>query len=382
MRSQSKLGDRISDLAQDYYTKLLSTSKPITRSNGIQEWTVLACVVAIDEKEDVLRLVSLATGVKATPDVELRRSHGKILHDCHAEILAIRGFNTVLMKQAMLLNSCNSPRDVDLINACSDGYKVKDSWAFALYVSRAPCGDASMDLLEDNDSAYFTAENLCQYVDPSVRTILRGRFNYKKKGYVRTKPGRKDSNVTLSKSCTDKLCCRQSVSLLNAMNWELFVEPVFLKYLVTPQVSDTLRNAFDRAFKTRVRDVPGLQVMELISCSKMFTGDKREATESPALLGGILLNVIPQNVPEQQCIINGVKNGSYVKSPKPLRKNCESLVSRAAQWSLFKRLRPQEHNITYCSFKNKQIGRNALKLKVRLALSRDGWVATKLDDCT
>lgn len=42
------LGDRIAKLLQDEYLKLSSACKPVIRSNGSKEWTVLSGIVAID----------------------------------------------------------------------------------------------------------------------------------------------------------------------------------------------------------------------------------------------------------------------------------------------------------------------------------------------
>ncbi|SCU82886.1 LAFA_0D00606g1_1 [Lachancea sp. 'fantastica'] len=381
MESGEDLGDRISRLALKLYDKLQAGCKPAIRSNGVQEWTVLACIVAIDRTNGQIQLISMATGVKATPDRELSRSQGRMLHDCHAEILAIRGFNTVLLQEVWQLKNSDQEPDTAIVCRSEGGLRVKETLDFALYVSRAPCGDASMDLLEDDDSAVWNDTDLSQYADPRVKTVLRGRSNYKKKGFVRTKPGRVDSNVTFSKSCTDKLCCRQSMSLLNALNWDLLEKPVFLKYIVVPQVSSTLRDGFERAFNTRLKHLDDYQPLELLSCSKLFPGDKKDENQEPALMGLIHLSVNSKLPPLQQCIVNGVKIGSFVRAPKPLRKKCETLISRAHQWSLFKIIRGLDDSTSYYDFKSRQAERNALKLKVRLALSKDGWVITGQDNC-
>ena len=136
------LADKISDLAFSYYEKLKPSAKPVIRSNGVKEWNVLACVIAIGPDQG-LRLVSLATGVKSTPNDELKRSNGRILHDCHAEILALRGFNMVLLKQIQMLVDPKAAVVPDLVSPSSDEdgkFKLGDDWSFALYISRIPCG--------------------------------------------------------------------------------------------------------------------------------------------------------------------------------------------------------------------------------------------------
>ncbi|CUS24225.1 LAQU0S14e03004g1_1 [Lachancea quebecensis] len=384
MESDEKLPDKIADLAFSYYKKLKPSAKPTVRSNGAKEWNVLACVVAIDNASDALRLVSLATGVKASPNNELKRSKGRILHDCHAEILALRGFNTVLLKQIHLLKDPMSQQVPDLISHSRDfpgRYRLKEEFSFALYISRAPCGDASMGSLCDEGSISFTDNDRCQYIDANNKTILRGRSNYAKKGYVRTKPGRKDSKLTLSKSCTDKLCSKQVLSILNSLTWDLLEAPVFLKCIVVPQFPREAEADFDRAFDTRIKDCISTEKLQILSCSQHFADDRIYENQPPSLTSSILLNVIEGQKLLQQSIVNGVKSGAFVKPPKPLRKNCETVISRASQWSLFKQIKGSVNFQSYQEFKSQQLCRNALKERIRLALSKDGWVGTEADDC-
>ena len=84
--------------------------------------------------------------------------------------------------------------------------------------------------------------------------------------------------------------------------------------------------------------------------------------------------------PEQQSILNGVKSGAYVREPKPLRKNCETMISRLAQWTLFKKVKDYSDKKSYQAFKGEQVARNVLKNKVRSSLSSDGWISTGPDD--
>ncbi|CAR24635.1 tRNA-specific adenosine deaminase [Lachancea thermotolerans CBS 6340] len=384
MEVNEEVADKIAELASEYYRKLKPSAKPTVRSNGTKEWNVLACVVAINRANEDLRLVSLATGVKAAPNEDLKRSNGRILHDCHAEILALRGFNAVLLKQIQLLKDSQSHPVPDLVSSSSDNsgiYRLNEEWSFALYISRAPCGDASMGLLYDEGCISFTDDDRCQYVDDNNKTIIRGRFNYAKKGYVRTKPGRKDSKVTLSKSCTDKLCSKQVLSILNSLTWDLLEAPVFLEYIVIPQLPRVAEADFERAFDTRIKDSVPMEKVQILSCSQRFDDDKTYENQPPSLMSSILLNIIEGQVTQQQSILNGVKCGAFVKPPNPLKKNCETVVSRASQWSLFKQIKGGVDSQTYREFKSQQTDRNALKERIRLALSKDGWVGTESDDC-
>ncbi|SCU86374.1 LAMI_0D01794g1_1 [Lachancea mirantina] len=380
-KSEPQLAEDIFQIAQEAYARFPASSKPGIRSNGVKEWTVLAAVVAIDTDNDTLRLVSAASGVKATPDEDLKRSQGRILHDCHAEILALRAFNAVVLRQIKFLaNGCDTPEDIDLVEKIDESFRVRLRWKFALYISKLPCGDVSMSF-DAGDEMKFEESDLLQYIKPTNRFILRGRFNHSKRGFVRTKPGRQDSSPTFSKSCTDKLCVRQVLSMLNSLTWSLLKQPVFLSYVVVPEPKDGFIDEVNKSFQTRLNMPEVTTSMKFIPCAANFQDDKLDEQQAPAATCSTMLNVLNGKGTLQESILNGMKNGFYVKKPKPLRNNCESCVSRSAQWELFREINRDNSHLSYLEFKSRQLGRNALKVKVQLALSPDGWIATREDDC-
>ena len=225
-KRQVLLPDRVAKIVQEEYNKLKPSSKPVLRSNGVKEWTVLASTLLLDSNTGNLKMISLSTGVKALPDKELSRSGGKMIHDCHAEILALRGFNTVLLKDIDNMNQNLRQSDLLEISDANGKYHLRAKWKLILYISRLPCGDASMRTLSNSSPTSSSLKSIddsdeFQYIDPNIPTILRGRLNFSRNGVVRTKPGRLDSLTTLSKSCSDKLCLRQVTSILNCMTWSL-----------------------------------------------------------------------------------------------------------------------------------------------------------------
>lgn len=198
------------------YDLLPKRGKPLVRSNGVKEWTVLAGVV-LDIPESGFECVALATGVKSTPETHFNA--GKVLHDCHAEILALRAFNLFLAK------------------TCSSLDKLPPVY---LYICAPPCGDASMSLL--NGAPSWTTEET-----EVPAGMLRGRAHFNLVGRVRTKPGRQDSQLTMSKSCSDKLCWRQHKGVLLAPVRQLFQgESVFIDTLVCPTVEPDFTRCFNR----------------------------------------------------------------------------------------------------------------------------------------
>ncbi|KAL6946248.1 hypothetical protein ACO0RG_000394 [Hanseniaspora osmophila] len=378
----------IAELVYKEYAKSFKPiCKPVVKSNGIKEWTVLAAVVGYDTVAKAFQVVSMATGVKVTPDTHLSRSMGKILHDCHAEILAIRGFNAVLHDQLRRYNSIKDKTELYLIekSASTNSFRVGEKWAFYLYISEIPCGDSSMnEAIESRDRGendkqqelIFHDSDLIQYVDPKVRTVLRGRFNYSKKGFVRTKPGRADSNMSLSKSCSDKLCMKQVTSLNNAITYFLLDSPVYLSGLVIPNLNRSKMEALVKSFQR-----PGKLIahpVEFLTTDLPFQDQKLQEEQTPSSMSGILLFLQKNKTPKQEAILNGIKNGYFVKGNKPLRKNCESLLSRYHQWSIFEQ---SNYFHSYLSFKKSLHKRNDLVRKLRDQLSSEGWIHTCSDDC-
>ncbi|KOG99293.1 tRNA-specific adenosine deaminase [Saccharomyces eubayanus] len=383
MATTDELAERISRKVIGEYSKLKAVCRPVTRPTGIREWTILAGVAAIDRDVSVddIKVLSIATGVKALPDSELQRSGGKLLHDCHAEILALRGANTVFLNRIKNWDLTNGDDLIESNNEIPPKFKLKDKWKLALYISRLPCGDASMDFLNDNcrsddDFLEIDDNDIFQYVNPNVKTILRGRLNFNRKNVVRTKPGRYDSNITLSKSCSDKLLMRQLSSILNSLNSALFAQPVFLRYIVIPGLDDKTRHTLEQSFHNRLPSCS--HQFEFLNCDTPFYDDKKNENSVPSLMCSTKLFMDDSTI--EEAILNGMKNGFYTKPCKPLRKHCESHLSRFAQWELFTQIRPEYKDTSYLQFKSRQTERDRLITSIKNVLSPDGWIPTKTDD--
>ena len=136
---------------------------------------------------------------------------------------------------------------------------------------------------------------------PQKKQLNRGRNNFGELGVVRTKPGRSDSLISYSKSCSDKLCLKQLVGICNATTSTLFKDSIFLDYLVTktflPKISiDALeQDSIYRAWYT-------LQLLTY-DCDGYEFVKSEEKSPSPLSL----LHIVPLNV--TQVLNNGVKMG-------------------------------------------------------------------------
>ena len=121
---------------------------------------------------------------------------GTVLHDWHAEILAIRAFNYFLLREAYslaststyescLLRRTNSHEAVSQ-SSRSQPYTIHEDLRIMMYCSEAPCGDASMELImeaQDDATPWPVAPP-----NENGKQSLLGRGSFSQLGVVRRKP--------------------------------------------------------------------------------------------------------------------------------------------------------------------------------------------------
>ncbi|CUM65368.1 uncharacterized protein PRCAT00003004001 [Priceomyces carsonii] len=375
----SNLGERISRSVLEVFNSLKNkAAKPVLRSNGVKEWTVLAGVVAINISNDNLKTICIATGVKALPNEVRKTSNGLVVHDLHAEVLCLRLFNWFLLDECLKLKT-DSKCSSEILHITDQlEFKLNSNVRLALYVTEPPCGDASMGRMSREllDSTPWELDARKRQKLSSNGSILRGRSHLDQLGIVRTKPGRSDSVITLSKSCSDKLCIKQLVGITNSFTSLLFPENIFLDYLVLPE-SKYDRSDFDRCFKERFSDK--------LSCSchslKALTYNGKEYKYNKPIKDGSsvasplsLLYIFPTKT--LQILNNGVKNGCYRKSKVPGIGD-ESIICNRQLFQKFKQLRPEKLE-SYVDLKLSNPKRQRLKEEARQVLGN--WQPTDIDN--
>lgn len=92
------IADTIAQSSIDLYNTLKPHGKPTRRPNGVEEWTILATVSIVVTGTLDVTPVSLGTGVKVLPANRLPPL-GDAVHDCHAEVMARRGFVRWLLEE-------------------------------------------------------------------------------------------------------------------------------------------------------------------------------------------------------------------------------------------------------------------------------------------
>lgn len=177
------------------------------------EWTVLAGIVQIqDEEGKANKVVSLGTGLKCLPLVaySTEQLRHQLVRDMHAEVLARRGLLAYLRREMGRAREDSS--SVIVRDATTGLFRLREGIRFVMYMSQAPCGDASMHMLPPHATSDQSAalEMASQEKRPRV---VRGRSEVTQRG-LRTKPGRADALPAACLSCTDK------IALWTCLGWQ------------------------------------------------------------------------------------------------------------------------------------------------------------------
>jgi tRNA-specific adenosine deaminase 1 len=242
--------------------------------------------------------------MKCLPHAKLPNAQGNVLHDWHAEVLAIRAFNRFVLDEARALSDGTATssaflrrRDEDELQAAAGAtgapwagqpFAWRDDVRLHMYCSEAPCGDASMELTmaaqddaspwdvpaavlsalptppglspssldpdssDPNDKSSTDMPDMATATTSTTTTpMLPGRAYFSHLGLVRRKPARADAPPTLSKSCSDKLALRQCTSVVGGVA-SLVVAPAYLDGVILP-VSQHSATGCERAFSARGR---------------------------------------------------------------------------------------------------------------------------------
>lgn len=332
----TSLPERIAHLVQSKFETLPLKCKPRTLAEGRREWTPLSAVVlAKDGDEDDLTCISLATGTKCLSASALPKCHGMVLHDSHAEILALRGFNYWLLTevqnilhrpayQSPFLELAGGPEsdhnpDTPLSTFCPP-LRLKQDVSIHFFTTEAPCGDASMEILM---SCMPLEETEPWPVDDNALTALQGRGHFSLLGYVRRKPARADAEPSHSKSCTDKLAVKQFTSALSYPA-DLFIQQTTNAYIQNLIVYAHQHDAtsYQRAFgpSGRLSNVVDLgRFFNVLPLPRSFPRFSYESTPDPlsdnmkpkaSNISALWIKGSPSDAADVvEVLINGVKQG-------------------------------------------------------------------------
>jgi tRNA-specific adenosine deaminase 1 len=286
--------------------------------------------------------------MKCLPQNKISQTKGIVLHDWHAEILAIRSFNFFLLQECHALAiskeatsdyiRLRNPEEIS--ESMFQPFALKDDVDFHMYCSEAPCGDASMELTQaaqENGEPWVVPVQECIDPSSSLTPELRGRSYFSELGIIRRKPSRPDAPPTLSKSCSDKIALKQCTSLLSSPV-SILISPsnAYLKSLILPK-SQHSETACGRAFSPegRMKELDGkhweggyrYQPIEIQTTGKEFAYSRRQALTPGE-------KSVPSNIAASwihgkgglETIIGGVKQGRKQHDMKGASRVCKHSI--------------------------------------------------------
>jgi tRNA-specific adenosine deaminase 1 len=343
---------------------------------------------------------------------KLPSAKGRIIHDWHAEVLALRAFNRLLLDHCLLMSTPPYTASDILRQRTPDEYTdseqqpftIREDVSLHMYCSEAPCGDASMELVMDaqEDATPWTSApplvagsangQTSSSVEGEEVFALRGRANFSLLGAVRCKPSRQDAPPTLSKSCTDKLALKQATSLLSSTA-AMLISPrnAYLESLILPS-SQLIPSACERAFSRvgRLKDLPidtsnqwtggyRFQGFEVKPTTREFAFSRRKVLAGEKAVASNLSAVYTPTL--EETLIGGVLQGRKQSDPRGASKVCRRntwalalQVATIASLPIIEKLSAK----TYKDLKEGASSRTQVKKDVRAALK--GWARNSGDE--
>ncbi|KAI5285999.1 hypothetical protein KEM54_000143 [Ascosphaera aggregata] len=393
--SPNSLEYRIGLQVHSLFDALPPNCKPRVHANGIREWIPLSATVLVsdeDTQNEVVTVISIATGAKCLSTSQVVKCNGLVLHDSHAEVLALRGFNHWLLKECRASLSVKAGHEHEESSSSSSisltaspflqfnthshrhengasfpPFRLQPNVSIYMYGTCAPCGDASMELTmaaQEDATPWSRSEKATEPLRALETTnLLDGRGYFSQLGVVRRKPSRADAEPTLSKSCSDKLAMKQVTSALSTLTSALVAptENAYIKGFILPdnEVSDiACARAFGDGEAGRLRHLKGMRRGEESMQYALRTFEIRTLREQdaaslwqfgkskdPAMktkIGNISVIWIAGTTiagdqefekETREVVINGVRQGFNVSSPNPKKGSC---LCRAKMWDLLR----------------------------------------------
>lgn len=141
--------------------------------------------------------------MKCLPKPKISQAQGIVLHDCHAEVVALRAFNRFLIDECAMLvhdsttlsNVVEARHPTQITRRSPQPFVIRHDVTIHMYCSEAPCGDASMELImqaQKDSTPWQLPESASDVLSDGAHETspdLKGRGFFSELGIVRRKPG-------------------------------------------------------------------------------------------------------------------------------------------------------------------------------------------------
>lgn len=334
------------------------------------QWTVLAGIALRRCKDAPLDVVAIGAGLKCLPLAEYNDPilNEALVHDCHGEILARRAFICYLIDQ---MSKHESLGEECIYEKVAERFRIKPSVTFHMYVSHAPCGDASMtSVAADNTDEEHTARKRAKYEDAS--TVRRGREDFSAEpGSARTKPGRLDAPFAACMSCSDKICSWTVLGVQGAFLMSVLEEPVYLKSISVGDGFD--RASLERALNTRISPLTlpapfTVHEIEIEEASSPFSHRK-----TPERIPCPEAHIWFKGCPKAEALVRGRKKGSAPPKNNFIPAKSSSFASKLSILMQLKNAVIREDLNFYSVVKKAQTEYRDSKTKLLEAPCFNGW---------
>ncbi|CAF3623051.1 unnamed protein product [Rotaria sp. Silwood1] len=364
--SRQILADRIALCIQEKFHEL-------TKNNvRFQRRKVLSGIILLHNYNlETMEIICITTGTKSINSNSLIQN-GKILHDCHAEILARRCLIYYCYEQLKLY--LNEKYDETIFEKISHNnqYQIKSSITFHLYISIAPCGDSRLISQQDNTYEKSSLINLKQNLKYSLKKscgLLRRKIEVSE-GTIPILAKTIYQNISicdelisnerfLTMSCSDKLCRWNFIGLQGALLSTL-INPIYYTSIIIGSLynSEHIRRALFSRIEHKVYNMPIPYGLRRPFITDITNPEIRNTTRSSN-------HALIWNCIDQKCEIIDSLSGLTI-SHEP------SIVSKIAlfqQWiNLMNKIKSETIPKNYYDAKQLAVDYQTAKIKVEFCL--------------